>query len=72
MSPSTHEILLTFIMYHFFFTLDHIVTFFSILFDYWFPYPIHLYTWFAQQVIVAQHILYSLMLFLIYYFNFIP
>ena len=32
-----------------FFSLSHR------FFDYWFPYCIHLYTWSAQQVTVAQH-----------------
>ena len=29
--------------------------FLSNLFDYWFPYCIHLYIWSTQQVTVAQH-----------------
>ena len=55
-----------------------IFTFFSyILFNYRFPYYIHLYTWSTQQVIVAQHMCWFLkasnppMFSPINYFNFI-
>ena len=42
--------------YVWFFTWAHIPIFFlSNLFDYWFPYCIHLYTWSTQQVTVVQH-----------------
>ena len=52
--------------------------FLSNLFDYWFPYCIHLYIWSTQQVTVAQHMCWffktsnSPMFFSINHFNFIP
>ena len=67
----------TTIMYDFFYLCSY--SFFSSnLFNYRFPYCIHLYTWSTQQVIVAQHMCWFLkasippMFSPIKYFNFIP
>ena len=52
--------------------------FLSNLFDNWFPYGIHLFTWSTQLVIVAYHMYWFLkasnppMFFSMNYFNFIP
>ena len=64
--------------FFFFYLCSYSYFFSSNLFNYRFPYCIHMYTWSTKQVIVAQHICWYLktsnpsMFCSINYFNFIP